>query len=58
MRVAKRDVVPSHLLHGVNAINMALDYSRRQLDEAQTWEQVSRSAEPYPAPLPSESASN
>jgi hypothetical protein len=54
-------VVPSHLLVGVNAVNMALDYSRRQLDQAQAWEQVGRSAdyaEPYPAPLPPESAPN
>jgi NAD(P)-dependent dehydrogenase (short-subunit alcohol dehydrogenase family) len=59
VRVAKRDVVPSHLLLGVNAADMALAYSRRQLDQAQAWEQVSRSAdyaEPYPAPLPPESA--
>jgi NAD(P)-dependent dehydrogenase (short-subunit alcohol dehydrogenase family) len=61
VRVAKREVVPSHLLVGVNAVNMALDYSRRQLDQAQAWEQVGRSAdyaEPYPAPLPPESAPN
>jgi NAD(P)-dependent dehydrogenase (short-subunit alcohol dehydrogenase family) len=59
VRVAKRDVVPSHLLLGVNAADMALAYSRRQLDQTQAWEQVSRSAdyaEPYPAPLPPESA--
>ena len=61
VQVAKRDVVPSHLLLGVNAVDMALDYSRRQLDQAQAWDQVSRSAdyaEPYPVPLPSESAAN
>ena len=42
---------PSHLLLGVNAVEMALDYSRRQLAEASAWEKVSRSAdyaEPYP----------
>lgn len=61
MRVAKLEVIPAHLLLGVNAVNMALDYSRRQLDQAQAWEQVSRSAdyaEPYPADLPSENTSN
>lgn len=59
VRVAERDLVPLHLLLGVNAVNMALgDYSSRQLDEAQAWEQVSHSAEPYPAPLPSENASS
>jgi NAD(P)-dependent dehydrogenase (short-subunit alcohol dehydrogenase family) len=46
---------PSHLLLGVTAIEMALDYSRRQLAEATAWESVSRSAdyaEPYPADFP------
>lgn len=57
VQVAKRDVVPSHLLLGVNAVDMALDYSQQQLDQAQTWEQVSRSAdfvEPYPPRFPPE----
>jgi hypothetical protein len=39
----------------VNAAEMALHYSRRQLDEAAAWENVSRSAdyaEPYPAEYP------
>jgi hypothetical protein len=34
---------------------MALDYSRRQLDQATAWQAVSRSAdfaEPYPVALP------
>ncbi|CAK7286181.1 SDR family NAD(P)-dependent oxidoreductase [Streptomyces sp. RM1] len=47
--------VPGHLLLGVNAVTMALDYSRRQLAEATAWEEVSRSAdfgEPYPVRLP------
>ena len=38
---------------------MALAYSRKQLDEATAWEQVSRSAdfaEPYPAEFPSDDA--
>jgi NAD(P)-dependent dehydrogenase (short-subunit alcohol dehydrogenase family) len=46
---------PSHLLLGVTAVEMALDYSRRQLAEATAWEPVSRSAdfsEPYPAEFP------
>jgi NAD(P)-dependent dehydrogenase (short-subunit alcohol dehydrogenase family) len=52
VRAVKRDNPPSHLLLGVTAAEMALDYSRRQLAEARTWEKVSRSAdyaEPYPA---------
>ncbi|MEW2620447.1 SDR family NAD(P)-dependent oxidoreductase [Streptomyces sp. NPDC048106] len=56
VETVRRGEVPSHLLLGVNAVTMALDYSRRQLAEAGAWEKVSRSAdfgEPYPAPLPS-----
>ncbi|MCF3128850.1 SDR family NAD(P)-dependent oxidoreductase [Streptomyces olivochromogenes] len=55
VRTVRRDEIPSHLLLGVNAVTMALDYSHRQLTEATTWEKVSRSAdfdEPYPAQLP------
>ena len=55
VRVVKRGNPPSHLLLGVNAVEMALDYSRRQIEEAAAWENVSRSAdyaEPYPAELP------
>jgi NAD(P)-dependent dehydrogenase (short-subunit alcohol dehydrogenase family) len=53
--VVKRGDPPSHLLLGVTAAEMALDYSRRQLAEATAWENVSRSAdyaEPYPAEFP------
>jgi NAD(P)-dependent dehydrogenase (short-subunit alcohol dehydrogenase family) len=49
---AKRSDPPSHLLLGVTAVEMALDYSRRQIEEATEWEAVSRSADygqPYPA---------
>jgi len=55
VRTVQRGDVPGHLLLGVNAVTMALDYSRRQLAEASAWEQVSRSAdfaEPYPVELP------
>jgi NAD(P)-dependent dehydrogenase (short-subunit alcohol dehydrogenase family) len=55
VRVVKRENPPSHLLLGVTAVEMALDYSRRQLAEATVWESVSRSAdyaEPYPAEFP------
>src|ERR1700727_1162326 len=57
VQAVKRDNPPSHLLLGANAVEMALDYSRRQLAEASAWEKVSRSAdyaEPYPAPLPAD----
>jgi NAD(P)-dependent dehydrogenase (short-subunit alcohol dehydrogenase family) len=57
VEIAKRDHIPSHLLLGVNATNLALAYSRQQLEQAATWEQVSRSAdfaEPYPATFPTD----
>jgi NAD(P)-dependent dehydrogenase (short-subunit alcohol dehydrogenase family) len=47
---------PAHLLLGVNAVEMAIDYSQRQIAEATAWEAVSRSAdfgEPYPGEFPS-----
>jgi NAD(P)-dependent dehydrogenase (short-subunit alcohol dehydrogenase family) len=55
VNTVKRDNPPSHLLLGVNAVEMALAYSRRQLAEATAWQNVSRSAdyaEPYPAEYP------
>jgi NAD(P)-dependent dehydrogenase (short-subunit alcohol dehydrogenase family) len=57
VQVAKREHIPSHLLLGVNATDMALAYSRQQLDQGVTWEQVSRSAdfaEPYPVTFPTD----
>ncbi len=55
VRTVARDHVPSHLLVGVDAVEMAVDYSQRQIDEATTWAAVGRSAdfaEPYPVQLP------
>jgi hypothetical protein len=43
------------LLLGVNAVEMGLEYSHQQLEQAKAWEQVSRSAdysERYPVSLP------
>jgi NAD(P)-dependent dehydrogenase (short-subunit alcohol dehydrogenase family) len=60
VQAVKRDNPPGHLLLGVNAVEMSLDYSRRQLAEATQWESVSRSAdyaEPYPADFPPETES-
>ncbi len=57
VRTVGREQIPSHLPLGVNAVTMALDYSRRQVAEATAWEKVSRSAdfgEPYPVDLPPE----
>ena len=53
VQAVKRDYLPSHLLLGVTAVEMALDYSRRQLAEATAWQGVSRSAD-YAQPYPSE----
>jgi hypothetical protein len=55
VEAVKRDDPPSHLLLGVTAVEMALDYSRRQVAEASAWQDVSRSADyaqPYPAEFP------
>jgi NAD(P)-dependent dehydrogenase (short-subunit alcohol dehydrogenase family) len=55
VRAVAREYPPTHLLVGVNAVEMALDYSRRQLEEATAWAEVGRSADfeqPYPIELP------
>ncbi|HEY1420139.1 MAG TPA: SDR family NAD(P)-dependent oxidoreductase [Candidatus Dormibacteraeota bacterium] len=55
VQVAKRKEIPSHLLLGVNAVEMGLAYSHRQLEQTEAWEQVSRSAdysESFPVALP------
>ena len=52
---AKRQHPPTHLLVGVNAVEMALDYSQRQIEEATAWAAVGRSAdfsEPFPVAFP------
>src|ERR1700761_4195416 len=55
VQVVKRGNPPAHLLLGVTALEMAVDYSHRQLADAGAWQSVSRSAdyaEPYPADFP------
>jgi NAD(P)-dependent dehydrogenase (short-subunit alcohol dehydrogenase family) len=57
VQAVKRDNPPSHLLLGGTAVEMALDYSRRQVAEASAWQDVSRSADygqPYPAEFPAD----
>jgi NAD(P)-dependent dehydrogenase (short-subunit alcohol dehydrogenase family) len=57
--VVKRDHLPTHLLLGASAVESAIAYSHRQIDEATTWEAVSKSADfdrPYPADLPADVA--
>lgn len=55
VRLVKQDHLPSHLLLGAGAVQMAQTYSNSQLAEAARWEPVSRSADydqPYPTDLP------
>ena len=55
VRAVKSGNPPSHLPLGVNATEMAQDYSRGQLAAAAEWQAVSRSADfgqPYPVELP------
>lgn len=57
VRVAKREHPPSHLLLGAGAARMALDYSRKQIDQAGAWQAVSASADfgaQYAVELPTE----
>jgi NAD(P)-dependent dehydrogenase (short-subunit alcohol dehydrogenase family) len=55
VRVLKRQTLPSHLILGGGAVQMAQSYSQSQLAEAATWESVSRSADfgqKYPVDFP------
>jgi NAD(P)-dependent dehydrogenase (short-subunit alcohol dehydrogenase family) len=55
VRVVKWQTLPSHLVLGAGAVQMAQNYSQRQIEEAATWEMVSRSADSdqaYPVDLP------
>jgi NAD(P)-dependent dehydrogenase (short-subunit alcohol dehydrogenase family) len=57
VNVVRRDRIPTHLIVGGGAADMGIDYSRRQIEEATTWLEVSRSADfgaPYPVRLPDE----
>lgn len=59
VRVAHGDELPTHLLLGRTAAEMAIAYSERQLEEANRWRDVSVSAdavEVYPVALPGEEA--
>lgn len=56
--VAKRQNPPSHLLLGVNAVDLSVEYSESQLREATEWADVGRSADfgqPFPAAYPPDS---
>jgi NAD(P)-dependent dehydrogenase (short-subunit alcohol dehydrogenase family) len=57
VQAAHRENPPMHLPLGVNAVEMSLDYSQRQIAEATAWEKVSRSADfgqSYPAVFPAD----
>lgn len=57
VRVVKQQDLPSHLILGARAVQMAQNYSRNQLTEAATWESVSRSADfgqEYPVDRPTD----
>jgi NAD(P)-dependent dehydrogenase (short-subunit alcohol dehydrogenase family) len=54
VRVVKQHTLPSHLILGASAVQMAQDYSRSQLAQAAAWEPISRSADfdqDYPVDL-------
>jgi NAD(P)-dependent dehydrogenase (short-subunit alcohol dehydrogenase family) len=60
VRLVKRRDLPSHLILGAGAVEMAQSYSRSQLAEAEAWTAVSTSADfdqPYPVDFPADSAS-
>jgi NAD(P)-dependent dehydrogenase (short-subunit alcohol dehydrogenase family) len=55
VRVVKGEHLPTHLLLGALAVDLAQSYSRRQIAAVEAWSQVSSSADfgqPYPAELP------
>lgn len=57
VRVAKLREVPSHLVLGAGAPQLAIDYSKLQIAEATRWAAVSASldfGQPYPVQLPGE----
>lgn len=59
VRVIKHNPLPTHLLLGAGAVEMAQEYSRHQIAEAAAWAQVSSSAnfdQPYPVDLPANNA--
>jgi glutamine synthetase len=55
VRLVKRKHLPTHIVLGAGAIELAQDYSNRQIVEVEAWRQVSASADygqPYPVELP------
>jgi NAD(P)-dependent dehydrogenase (short-subunit alcohol dehydrogenase family) len=59
VRIVRRHDLPTHLILGAGALQMAQNYSRSQLAEADAWAEVSRSADfgqDYPAEFPADAA--
>jgi NAD(P)-dependent dehydrogenase (short-subunit alcohol dehydrogenase family) len=55
VRMVRRQELPTHLILGAGAVQMAQNYSRGQLAEADAWSRVSQSADfdqDYPADFP------
>jgi hypothetical protein len=53
--LVRRHDLPTHLILGAGAVQMAQNYSRSQLAEADAWAEASRSADfdqRYPAEFP------
>jgi NAD(P)-dependent dehydrogenase (short-subunit alcohol dehydrogenase family) len=58
VRMVRRHDLPTHLILGAGAVEMAQNWSRTQLAEADAWAQVSRSADfdqDYPPRFPADS---
>lgn len=59
VRLVRQENLPTHLLLGATAVDMAVDYSRRQLAEAEAWRDVSTSADsggPFSVEFPMDAA--
>jgi NAD(P)-dependent dehydrogenase (short-subunit alcohol dehydrogenase family) len=59
VRMVRMHDLPAHLILGAGAVQLAQNYSRSQLAEADAWAQVSRSADfnqEYPAEFPADAA--
>jgi NAD(P)-dependent dehydrogenase (short-subunit alcohol dehydrogenase family) len=55
VRLVKRKHLPTHIVLGAGATELAQEYSNRQIVEVEAWRQVSTSADfgqPYPVELP------
>jgi NAD(P)-dependent dehydrogenase (short-subunit alcohol dehydrogenase family) len=59
VRMVRRHELPTHLILGAGALQMAQSYSQSQLTQSDAWAEVSRSADfgqPYPVDFPADAA--